>query len=328
MPKGTSLVEQKYKQESKIESGIEQYLHAISDADIRLLRIFCVVVSSDGLSAATTELQADLSTVSRYIKELEVKVGAKLCNRGRSGFSLTAQGELVYNAAQELFSALKLFKDNIHTLQTNPIGQLRLAVMDALITDPQFCLPKALRQFRDKSPRIHIKLSVTRPSEIERLVLNGDYDLGVVATREKNNELCYHRLYMEKNSLYCAENHHYFHKLDQNIGIADASELDFIEDPYTESLPLRGFSGVLKKAASADSLEAVATLIKTGNYVGFLPDHYATSISGFVQLRKIKPSVFSYEQGIDLVLKNGSVSPLVQGLLLELNININSLLDR
>ena len=314
----TSSVDHNHKQGAGAGSGIEQYLNDISDADIRLLRIFCVVVAADGLSAATTELQADLSTVSRYIKDLEEKVGARLCNRGRSGFSLTAHGVLVHNSAQELFNALKSFKDNINTLHTDPIGHLRLGVMDALISDPQFRFSDALRNYKIKAPRVQVRLSVARPSEIERLVLNGDMDLGVVATREKILGLTYQHLYMEKNSLYCAENHPFYAKDDQEIDLQQASTLELIEDPYTESLPLRGFSGVFRKAATAESIEAVAILLRTGNYVGFLPDHYAAAIAPFMPLRKIRPDIFSYEQGIELVYRNGPIPPFVRGLMLEL----------
>lgn len=316
MTQSTSSVEHNHKQ----GSGIEQYLNAISDADIRLLRIFCVVVAADGLSAATAELQADLSTVSRYIKELEDKVGARLCNRGRSGFSLTAQGILVHTAAQELFSALKSFKDNINTLHSDPVGHLHLAVMDALISDPQFCLPEALRNYKEKAPRVQVRLTVARPNEIERMVLNGDFDLGMVATRERIIGLSYHHLYMEKSSLYCSEQHPFYAKSDDEIDLAEASKLELIEDPYTENLPLRGLSGVFRKAATADSIEAVALLIKTGNYVGFLPEHYAAAIAPFAKFRQLRPDVFSYEQGIELVLRSGAVPPFVKGLLRELNI--------
>ena len=136
-------------------------MDTVSDADIRLLRIFCVVVASGGLSAATTELQADLSTVSRHIKDLEDKCGARLCNRGRSGFSLTPHGVLVHSAVQELFRALDSFRENINTLHADPVGELKVGVMDALLTDPQFPIAAALQsQIR---PHTHCRLHRTRP---------------------------------------------------------------------------------------------------------------------------------------------------------------------
>lgn len=295
-------------------AAVDDYVNAVSDADIRLLRIFCVVVASGGLSAATTELQADLSTVSRHVKDLEDKVGARLCNRGRSGFSLTAHGTLVHTAALELFRALKSFQTNITTLHDNPVGEIKLGVMDALLSDPQFPLPAALHAYRRRAARVQVHLTVSKPNDIERLVLSGELDAGIVAARARSPGLKYHPLYQEKSSLYCAQPHPFYQRNDADIDLNDARSLALVEDPYTESLPLRGFAGVLRKAASADSIEAVALLVISGDYVGFLPDHYAATLSTTRMLRRIRPDIFSYEQGIDLVWRNGPVNPFVREL--------------
>lgn len=318
MTSETSSVESQRKQ----GASVDQYVNAISDADIRLLRIFCVVVASGGLSAATTELQADLSTVSRHVKDLEDKVGARLCNRGRSGFSLTAHGVLVHSAAQELFRALKSFRENITTLHDDPIGELRVGVMDALLSDPQFMLPAALHAYKGRAPRVQIHLTVSKPNDIERLVLSGELDAGIVAARDRPPGLSYHPLYQEKSSLYCAQAHPFYARQDADIDLDDARALDLVEDPYTESLPLRGFAGVLRKAASADSIEAVALLVISGDYVGFLPDHYAATIGATSALRRIRPDIFSYEQGIELVWRSGPVNPFVRGLFANLGLRV------
>ena len=107
----------------------------------------------------------------------------------------------------------------------------------------------------------------------------------------------------------------------RDIDLGDGSCLDLVEDPYTLSLPLRGFGGVLRRAASADSIEAVGLLVSSGDYVGFLPDHFAASLSGSVPLRRIRPDIFSYEQAIELVWKSGSVGTSLRGLLVQLGIS-------
>lgn len=312
----TSSVDSSRKQ----ESSVDDYVNAVSDADIRLLRIFCVVVASGGLSAATTELQADLSTVSRHVKDLEDKVGARLCNRGRSGFSLTAHGTLVHTAALELFRALKSFQANITTLHDDPVGEIKLGVMDALLSDPQFPLPAALHEYRRQAPRVQVHLTVSKPNDIERLVLSGELDAGIVAGRTRSAGLKYHALYQEKSSLYCAQAHPLFARMDAEIDLNDARSLDLVEDPYTESLPLRGFAGVLRKAASADSIEAVALLVISGDYVGFLPDHYAATLGTTMALRRIRPDIFTYEQEIELVWRNGPVNPFMRALFAKLGL--------
>lgn len=303
---------------SKQGDPLVQTANAVSDTDIRLLRVFCVVVAAGGLSAATAELQADLSTVSRYLKELEDNVGVRLCNRGRSGFSLTAHGVVVHAAALELFRALTTFRENINTLHDDPIGELKLGVMDALLSDPQFRLAAALRAYRARAPRVQVSLSVNKPLDIERHILNGELDAGIVASVERPAGLSYHPLYRETSSLYCSQHHPLFRRQDPPIHLGDTATLDLVEDPYTDSLPMHGYAAVFRKAARADSLEGVALLVSSGDYVGFLPDHYAETFKGATAFRRIRPDLFSYEQGIDIVWRNGPMNPFVRGLFAEL----------
>jgi DNA-binding transcriptional LysR family regulator len=314
MTSATSSFESRGKQ----ADGVSQFIGAVTDGDIRLLRIFCTVVSAGGLSAATTELQADLSTVSRYLKELEDSIGTRLCNRGRSGFSLTPHGVLVHSAAQELFRALQTFREGINSLHADPVGELKLGVMDALLSDPQFRLPAALHAYRSKAPRVRIGLSVSRPLDIERQVLNGALDAGVVASIERLAGLSYHPLYKETSSLYCSERHPLYFKNDPAIHIGDVGLLDLVEDPYTESMPEHAWASVFRRAARADSLEGVALLVKSGDYVGFLPDHYVHMLKSTGGYRSIRPDLFRYEQAIDLVWRNGPMNPFVQGVVAEL----------
>ena len=44
---------------------------------------------------AESELQLGLPSISRYIKDLETRLGVRLCRRGRVGFSLTDQGRRI-----------------------------------------------------------------------------------------------------------------------------------------------------------------------------------------------------------------------------------------
>ena len=76
----------------------------LSDADIRLLRIFMAVARCGGLSAAELELNIGRSTISRHLKDLEIRLGLTLCHRGRGGFSLTQEGNRIFEAAQRLLS--------------------------------------------------------------------------------------------------------------------------------------------------------------------------------------------------------------------------------
>jgi DNA-binding transcriptional LysR family regulator len=50
----------------------------------------------------------------------------------------------------------------------------------------------------------------------------------------------------------------------------------------------------LSRAATAYDQEAIATLILSGEYLGFLPDHYAASFVDVGRLRAVHPQKFRY----------------------------------
>ena len=82
----------------------------VQDADLRMLRIFVTIADCGGFSAAQSVLNIGQSTISEYISRLETRIGVRLCERGRSGFRLTEEGERVYISAQRLLLAVEGFR--------------------------------------------------------------------------------------------------------------------------------------------------------------------------------------------------------------------------
>ena len=70
-------------------------LGQLGDVDLRLLRVFKSVVECGGMAAAELELNIALSTISRHVKDLEIRLGLVLCRRGRGGFGLPPEGQQV-----------------------------------------------------------------------------------------------------------------------------------------------------------------------------------------------------------------------------------------
>ena len=66
----------------------------ISDADLRLLRIFSTIADCKGFAAAQAELNLSAASISSYIAAIEQRLGVRLCNRGRAGFALTDKGAI------------------------------------------------------------------------------------------------------------------------------------------------------------------------------------------------------------------------------------------
>ena len=78
---------------------------ALSDVDLRLLRVFAEIVRCNGFSAAQASLGMTQATISAHMRHLEDRLGVRLCERGRSGFYLTNEGKQIHSAVLDLFGS-------------------------------------------------------------------------------------------------------------------------------------------------------------------------------------------------------------------------------
>lgn len=297
-------------------------LASVSDAELRLLRVFCVVVAAGGLSAATADLQVDLSTVSRQVKELEERVGARLAQRGRGGFALTPAGQQLHEVALRLFGALQSFHDDLAGLARPSGPLLRLGIVDALLTAPGAPLASALAACARAMPGLQVQLQTLRPIEIERRILAGELEAGIVAARAPAAGLVHQCLYAEPNSVYVGPGHPWHGAAGSRVSDADLGQAEWVVDPYSADLPHPAVAGAItgRRGATthADSIEGVALLVASGRYAGLLPDHLVQGCAALAGLHRVRPERFSYTQDIVLTMRRGKASALLRLLAREL----------
>ena len=77
------------------------------------LRYFLAVARSGSTLAASTQLRASQSTVSRRITALEEQLGVQLFVRKPSGYELTPRGRSVLPAAESVEAAILNFSDGV-----------------------------------------------------------------------------------------------------------------------------------------------------------------------------------------------------------------------
>ena len=290
----------------------------VSDADIRLLRVFCTVTRCGGFAAAESELQLGLPSISRYIKDLETRLGVRLCRRGRVGFSLTDQGRQVYSASLQLLADLERFEADIRSIHSDLAGTLNVGVIDTLITDKNFKIPAILKSYKKKHPYVEFNIVTRMSNEIEQNVIDGSLDAGLIIGRRHINQLDYRFLWQEEMNLYCSEDHPLFHKKSP-VRLEELSKYDYAGYSFLDDPTRAGHPGLLMKTASVDCLESLATLISTGCYLGMLPNHYVQSLWRLKKFKAILPEVFFYSTDIELVTRHGASSPLVLALLEHLD---------
>ncbi|MDS9469028.1 LysR family transcriptional regulator [Paracoccus sp. MBLB3053] len=263
----------------------------VESADIRLIRIFLRVVEAGGLSAAQSELNLALSSISEKISALEARYGLKLCKRGRSGFSLTPAGEDFYKEAQRLLGSLDQFSNRVAGFSSQMPRSLAVGLVDTIISDPLCPVSRAVAKFAEAAPSVHLEIATLSPGELLREVIGQKVDLAVGSFPRAAMGLDYLSLHDEQHNLYCACTHQLFDMPDPQIGIDSIREHRIIARSYWASRDIRVFA-ISAPHATVSNMEAEAHLILSGAYLGYLPDHYAAKFPG--QLRAIRPDLFSY----------------------------------
>ncbi len=266
--------------------------------DIRLLKVFKAVTECNGFAAAEETLNLSRSTISIHISDLETRFGIKLCARGPGGFSLTPEGEVVYEATLRLFGELNSFRSAVAGAKGKMMGDLSIWLMDNLATDPLNPFATALQEFRARPNEVDLTVNVVPSNDVERAVYDGRCDLGITGSRSDLADLVYEELHTESIALYCGSRHPLFARDLEKLTDEDLTDVDFIRRGFVtqkqEMVETNWSSSV-----SAMHTEATLQLILTGLHVGYLPEHYASQWSA--QLRKINPDRFRVDWPVYLV---------------------------
>lgn len=284
-------------------------LGQLSDMDLRLLQVFKSVVECGGLSAAELELNIGTSTVSRHVKDLETRLGLVLCRRGRAGFALTAEGQRVYDETLRLLAAVEGFRSGIDDIHSRMGGQLHVAVFDKTASNPRARIGQAIARFVDQAPDVSLQLHVASIQAIERGVIDGSWQVGIIPTHRPSQSLRYDPLFDEDMLLYCGAGHPLFGANHRRLGWDDLRAHQFAGLGYHSPNMELSHSARLPRKATGFDQEAIATLILSGRFLGFLPDHYAQAFEQRGQMQAVRPALLRYHCQFVSVLRRSPEPP-------------------
>lgn len=288
----------------------------ITGSDIHLLTVFDSVVRNRGFSAAQVELGLSQPTISNHITALEERLGVKLCQRGRRGFLLTEKGQMVHQLGLRLLESLNDHSAHLAALKGNLVGNLKIAVVDAVTTDHNFRLPQAIREFTQKAPAARIELSISDPQSIMTSVLDGTCHIGIGSFDNIVNGLTCVDLYEENHVLYCADTHPLFNLPDDEISGAVIRQ-----HPRTH----RGYWSQQRQKSHNPSemdrfvleIEAQLVLVLSGAYLGLLPEHVATQFVAKGQLRRLPYVGDDYACMMHMITRSG-IAPKMNDLFMDI----------
>ncbi|GAC13515.1 LysR family transcriptional regulator [Aliiglaciecola lipolytica] len=298
-------------------------LNRLQESDIKLLRVFYAVASCNGFTAAEPVLRMQRPNISAAIKKLEERLDLVLCHRGRGGFQMTKEGEVVFQETKRIFNAFDNFVFNLKSLHDDYSGHITLVLMAGLPLSMHLAVSKAVKSTMKKFDDIHVNIQTRLYNEVEHVALSGECHL-VISTYDmvKPESVTFHSVnHTCLGRLYCAPSHplaKYKEGLPAGvkigdypaIGISGLSSANYIQDE--SRLAIQTFS---------DSFDGCMSAIMTGEYVGLLPDYMTKEQGaglGLVPVGGGKMFEFSHELFV-MNGKNTRLNPVLRHCIKELS---------
>ncbi|MGE7664477.1 LysR family transcriptional regulator [Ureibacillus composti] len=162
------------------------------------------------ISHAANALFVSQPYLSKYLKNLETKLGVELINRQVTPLTLTYAGELYISYMKDIQKTYEKMQHELESISHLKKGRLTIGINPILASHTLY---KFLPDFMSKYPGIQIELEEVTASEMESLVLQNKIEICINMLPITNKDLVYETLYEEDFYLVIPRNHELF---DQN----------------------------------------------------------------------------------------------------------------
>ena len=227
------------------------------DFDLRQLEIFRRVVELKSFSKAAEAVFLAQASVSERIANLEKDVGTRLLDRLGRKIVPTKAGELLYKHAVLLLDMKRTARLEMENFLGLRQGEIH---MGGSTIPGEYILPEVIGRFGEQYPFVSVTLTIADTSKIERLVHDGDLELGVIGSKSARKDLLHYDLWKDELVLAVHTDHRWAKK-----------RMITLNELYNEPFILRELgSGTLKiiedylKAAGSDGVDSLKAIARFG----------------------------------------------------------------
>lgn len=287
-----------------------------TDFELKLLRVFRAVVDCGGFSPAESELGLTKSAVSKHVSDLEIRLGVRLCERGRSGFVLTPEGKVVYDSTTQLLVALEEFRSRINSVHSELIGEFYIGFIENLVSYQDPLLHKILGDYVRTHPSLKLRMVIGSASEIDRAVEERRLHIGISVKSERSDKTVTVPLLSEIGYLYCGREHELFNLEDSAISDERLSRCALVQHGYSTAENRLITRLRLNPQAISHQSEGILFLVLAGCHIGFLPADFAKSWVSEGAIRAIRAEDVKKETQIAIKAQRASLkNPMIESFL-------------
>ena len=137
------------------------------------IKVFTAVADYGSFVAASEALNLSKAAVSRYVSDLERRLGARLIHRTTRKLSLTAEGEIFLMRCRSILESIEESEEEISTRGQTASGKLRIT---APVSFGIQHLAPLWKRFLDEYPKVNLELELS--DRVINLVEEG-FDLAI-----------------------------------------------------------------------------------------------------------------------------------------------------
>lgn len=165
----------------------------MTNLSLKQLEIFVAIVECGSFTEAGRRLYLAQSTISSHISALEEALGTPLFRReSRRSLQLTAEGKRVYPYAKDVTAKCAALASSISG------EQRRELTLGASTAPAKGLIPRQLTVFSQTYPQCCCTLRCANSEQVQRMVLEGDVQLGFVGSTDNRQALIYQRVAQDR----------------------------------------------------------------------------------------------------------------------------------
>lgn len=250
------------------------------------------IAKNRSLSLVAKELNLSAPAITHSVNNLEQSLKQKLCTRSRSGFQLTTAGLRLYNLTQKIVTEIQSYSYSQED-ETQFSGILSIGVLDNFQNEK---MNLALQKVSEKYPKIKMSIQSYDSDTINKLILDGELDLGFGTFSNRSPRLKYIKIGEESLRYYISNKHPLWKKkliakedligqkttwLDNRNRNKSDLELNIFVENLKYKMQFYGFS---------NNLTAAVQILMSGHTIVPLPENYGDVLCKTLAIRKIEIS--------------------------------------
>ncbi len=165
----------------------------------KTMQYLMAIKNYKNITAAANSLYISQPALSKYLQNLESRLGIQLFNRIGYQFYLTYEGERFLEYAQRIISLEQCLSDEITSWKTEYMGRLRIALPSLR---SQYLLPKFVPIYRKKYPNVELQIYEESSNQLEDMLAEGAVDFAILNFEPKRPDTVV--LNVRKDPLYLA----------------------------------------------------------------------------------------------------------------------------